>query len=103
MPRAKPLPAQDLGGITTPATSPDGPKFCPRCFRVEYEIGPQNCGNFALSCPPPAQLPKDAVVTIACGPCAFTRTVPIANLVQGRRVDELRNCLHDECQCRRID
>lgn len=93
--------APDLGGISAPAPT-DGlsPKFCPRCFRPEDQMG--HCGDFALGCPRPAQLAPDQTVTIHCGPCGFTRIVPVGNLVQGRRVDELRNCQHDVCRAVRV-
>lgn len=77
------------------------PLFCSTCFRPEAEHG--RCGNFAMGCPPLKQLDADQVVTINCAPCGRTRVVPAANLMGGKRLDELRGmCQRDECQARVI-
>lgn len=81
--------------------APKSPLFCGTCFRPSDEHG--RCGNFAMGCPPLKQLEADQVVTLSCEPCGRTRIVPAANLMGGKRLDELRGmCGRDECQARVI-
>lgn len=59
-------------------------KMCPRCNRINDDIG--DCGNFALGCPTPVPLQEDEVIHLKCRECPRTTIVPVSELLStGRR------------------
>lgn len=76
--------------------APEPARFCPRCFFPENLMG--SCGNFALGCPEPQELPADRAVTLSCGPCGRTLVVPVEKIMK-KRLDQLGRCAGgDLCQ-----
>lgn len=71
-----------------------GVDYCPRCGLTGAEIG--SCGNFAIGCPTPVAADKDKVVTVKCGPCNKTLTIPVGNIMR-RKLANIGSCVKGEC------
>lgn len=74
------------------------PKYCPRCLRTEGDV--DECVNKDFpghDCPPLVEAEAGKDVPIKCGPCGFTRIVPVKDLLSGRARANLPTCRRDSC------
>lgn len=75
-------------------------KYCPRCLRTEADIPACPDNDFAgMSCPEPVEENPEKDVVIKCGPCDFSRIVPVRELLSGAAKNKLPSCRRDECAC----
>lgn len=75
-------------------------KYCPRCLRTEADIPACPDNDFAgMSCPEPVEENPEKDVAIKCGPCDFSRIVPVRELLSGAAKNKLPSCRRDECAC----
>jgi len=74
-------------------------KYCPTCYLPESELDTCNRSDFGIPCPAPVEENPAKTVTLKCGPCEFTRVVPLSDLLSGKAKGELPKCHRDECAC----
>ena len=75
-------------------------KYCPRCLRTEASFGECPNNDFpGMNCPEPKEEDPTTDINIACGPCDFTRVVPIKMLLTGAAKQQLPACRRDDCAC----
>jgi hypothetical protein len=74
-------------------------KYCPTCYLPENELDTCSRPDFGMSCVTPVEEDPSKTVAIKCGPCEFTRVVPISDLLSGKAKNELPKCHRDECAC----
>lgn len=73
-------------------------KFCPRCHKDPTEGTCVMESMPGFICPEPVEEDANTVV-IQCGPCGFTRGVPVGELLKGLPGDaKLPSCKRDHCQ-----
>jgi hypothetical protein len=78
-------------------------KYCPRCSRTEDQRATCPDADFkGMECPPFVSEDPTTTVTLSCGPCEFTRIVPVKDLVSGAARKKLPVCRRDECACKVI-
>lgn len=76
-------------------------KYCPRCLRTEDQISTCPNGDFpGMVCPALKEEDPATTVTLSCGPCDFTRIVPVKDLLSGTTKTKLPLCRRDECACK---
>jgi hypothetical protein len=74
--------------------------YCPRCLRTEAELDACPNEDFpGMKCPDPVAEDPTKDITIACGPCDFTRVVPVRELISGKAKNKLPACRRDDCAC----
>lgn len=78
------------------------PKFCPTCYLPENQLDTCSRDDFGIPCPQPVEADPEKDVTIKCGPCGFTRVVPLPDLLSGKTKNELPVCHSDECACKLV-
>lgn len=75
-------------------------KYCPRCLRTETEAASCPNNDFpGMNCPDLKTEDPTKDVTLSCGPCDFTRVVPVRELLSGATKNKLPMCKRDECAC----
>ncbi len=73
-------------------------KFCPRCHKDPAEGTCVMESMPGFTCPEPVEETANTIV-IKCGPCGFTRGVPVGELLKGLASDaKLPACKRDQCQ-----
>lgn len=72
-------------------------KYCPTCYRA----GPQmdECPNIGsvIPCPEPRNEDPAVDVALSCGPCGFSRIIPLKDLLSGKAKNQLPHCTRDNC------
>lgn len=75
-------------------------KYCPRCLRTEAQIDTCPNNDFpGMNCPELREEDSRTDITISCGPCDFTRVVPVKELISGVSKNKLPACRRDDCAC----
>lgn len=98
-PRAPRSNSQPPSPASSKAARTTSVRTCPRCFLPEAHSG--DCADRdTLGCPTPLDLPADAAVTFKCGPCKKVFTVPVQNIMQRKRLNQLGQCQGDRCHAR---
>lgn len=73
---------------------PTTPMYCPKHYTSGSQLG--ECQIGILPCPDPLPIDPELTVTVRCGPCDKTLTVPVADIMK-KKLAGLGNCVSDTC------
>lgn len=70
------------------------PMYCPKHYTSGSQLG--ECQIGILPCPDPLPINPVTTVTVRCGPCDKTLTIPISDIMR-KKLDGLGSCVSDHC------
>lgn len=75
-------------------------KTCPRCFLTDPADREACIQRPVLGCPEPVDLKDTGVVVIKCDVCPKLFAIPVGNIMQRKRLNEMGPCSQDKCAAR---